>query len=621
MGRQRPTAFPPAALAQAPAITREHTMPAAIEPTSLTTQQLGIRLAVGLCWIVVMLHGVSGLGRALDGAAVAGWAFAAAATGVFLLPWRQRLRWPLMLLVGAGASAVFFLWRAPFDPRLARPMIVTSVGYAYAAFWLATAVSLLTRRVNPGVFLAAALLAGGVIKVESVATSLHAVPPKVVHWIGGTAPHSTLEEYYPPNTTASTRYIANPRNYFHPVDARLARWSLGLNDPSGASKARLVLPDDPKQDRVRVEIEGNPAQVPWHVQLAFAPVQVKQGQQLLLALRVRADKPRTLGVSVAQNRAPWHSLGIYSGETVGTAWRDVVLSFTADADDGQARIVFDLGQDQAAVEIEAVQLRLRATSESVVTPLATEYSVDFRFNNQGCRGVSLPETAGAGRRRVLVLGDSFALGVGVHEADTLSVKLQGLLNARSASARYEVVNCSVSGFATQQERQMYEIQAPHYRPELVILAMVENDYVSWRQDVARGTFFQPEPVDVEFKVLGLVRMNLKLRDKPPVDFSPNLQELLKLGAQVRRDGGRLLVVSFRNNPLNLGNWDLMARTISAGLLGTDIAWLDLGEALLKGRDWHDLLVYPNGDWHPNEIAHRLAAEQIDRHLQDLGWLR
>lgn len=595
-------------------------MPAAIEQTALSTQQLGIRLAAGLCWVVVMLHGVSGFSQPTDRAAVVGWIFAAAATAVFLLPWQQRWRWPLMLAVAAGASASYFWGRPPFNPRAAHSLLVTSVSYAYAAFWLAAAVSLLLRRVNPGVFLAAALLAGGLAGFEALATARDAVPPKVVRWIGGTAPHPVLEEYYPPNTSASTRYIANPRNYFHRVDSRIERWKLGLNDPAGAAVARLVLPDDASQDRVRVEIDSSPAQVPWHVQLSFAPVQVKQGQQLLLALRVRADSPRQLGVSVAQNHAPWQSLGVYSGEAVGTAWRDVVLSFTADADDAQARIVFDLGQDRAAVEIQAVQLRVRATSDSVVTPLAGEYSVDFRFNDQGCRGASLPVAAGAARRRVLVLGDSFALGVGVHEADTLSAKLQGLLNVRSAGAPFDVLNCSVSGFATEQERQMYAIQAPHYRPELVILAMVENDDVSWRQDVARGTFFQAQPIDVEYKVLGLLRRNLKLRDKPPADFSPNLQVLLELGAQVRRDGGRLLVVSFRNNPLNLGQWDLMARTISTGLQGSDIAWLDLGDTLLQGRDWRDLLVYPNGDWHPNEIAHRLAAEQIDRHMQGLGWL-
>ena len=49
-----------------------------------------------------------------------------------------------------------------------------------------------------------------------------------------------------------------------------------------------------------------------------------------------------------------------------------------------------------------------------------------------------------------------------------------------------------------------------------------------------------------------------------------------------------------------------------GLEDTDIPLLVLGDALFKDHSFKDLLVYGEGgvDWHPNEIAHGIAAKEI-----------
>jgi hypothetical protein len=105
--------------------------------------------------------------------------------------------------------------------------------------------------------------------------------------------------------------------------------------------------------------------------------------------------------------------------------------------------------------------------------------------------------------------------------------------------------------------------------------------------------------------------------EPPPDYASSVEELRLLDRAVRGNGGRLAVVVFR-----LGRepeWDELVSAVSDGLRGTGVPFLDLGPALLAADDETDLWVHPS-DAHPNEIAHRIAAEEIARLLEDEGLL-
>jgi hypothetical protein len=54
--------------------------------------------------------------------------------------------------------------------------------------------------------------------------------------------------------------------------------------------------------------------------------------------------------------------------------------------------------------------------------------------------------------------------------------------------------------------------------------------------------------------------------------------------------------------------------MTEGVRGAGIPVHDLGPALLELRRPEELTVHPT-DAHPNEIAHRLAAEEIERFLE------
>ncbi len=100
--------------------------------------------------------------------------------------------------------------------------------------------------------------------------------------------------------------------------------------------------------------------------------------------------------------------------------------------------------------------------------------------------------------------------------------------------------------------------------------------------------------------------------------------VMKLAAlelpEVKENGARLAVVVFRSNS-DYGEheyasiWNQLIETMTEGLKGTGIPLLDLGKPLLEKHGNRDLFVHPT-DFHPNELAHATAADEIVRFLDE-----
>lgn len=97
-------------------------------------------------------------------------------------------------------------------------------------------------------------------------------------------------------------------------------------------------------------------------------------------------------------------------------------------------------------------------------------AVRFATDARGLRATPHPTARAAGTRRVLVVGDSFTQGSQV-EADELFTS--GLERALDG---VEVWNAGVGGYSTLQELRALEPQLRDYRPDLVVLAVFENDF-------------------------------------------------------------------------------------------------------------------------------------------------
>ena len=264
------------------------------------------------------------------------------------------------------------------------------------------------------------------------------------------------------------------------------------------------------------------------------------------------------------------------------------------------------------------------------------WAVEVRYNALRFRDVP-PAPPPRGVRRIVVLGDSFAEGQGVKEADTLARVLERLLEER-APGRYQVRNCGRRGMDFPELFGAFE-DALAYEPDLVIYALTLNDAVQplefrerqrfvndWILDrtqepdalEAPPSLFRPRAFDfVSERVSALVigrqttRFYLDMWSDANRHGWQRTQEYLReMARRLNRRGARLLVAPW---PLFVGMeggypFRPVHETIYRFCLVEGIPHYDL-LSTFAGRPSADLWVHPV-DMHPNEIAHRLAAEAL-----------
>jgi GDSL-like lipase/acylhydrolase family protein len=264
------------------------------------------------------------------------------------------------------------------------------------------------------------------------------------------------------------------------------------------------------------------------------------------------------------------------------------------------------------------------------------WAVELRYNSLRFRDAELgPKPAGV--RRVMVLGDSFTEGQGVKEKDTYPRRLEALLNATD-SGRWEVRNCGRRATDFPELYAAFE-QVLAFEPDVIVYGMVLNDadrsaefqarqtYVNdWILDRGRilegGATTALGPLDsrllamVHDRVEGYRTSQATLRWYRQMYGQPNRagwerteQYLREMNQRARASGARFLVASW---PLlvSLDRYPFadVQETIARFCMAAGIPQHDL-RPVLQGRPTESLWVHPV-DMHPNEIAHRLAAESL-----------
>ena len=113
-----------------------------------------------------------------------------------------------------------------------------------------------------------------------------------------------------------------------------------------------------------------------------------------------------------------------------------------------------------------------------------EFAYDVRINSLGLRGPEIGLTKPAGVRRVAVLGDSYAWGIGARESELFATLIE------QAIPDSQVLNFGVSGYGPVQ----YELltgRVLEFAPEVVVIAFcLGNDFadnVFWR----RNDYYKP----------------------------------------------------------------------------------------------------------------------------------
>jgi hypothetical protein len=405
-----------------------------------------------------------------------------------------------------------------------------------------------------------------------------------------------------PHTTAKVAYPVNPRGYFD-ADGP-SPWRLETHH-AGSSAALVEHQETPGTLRIAIEHADDPT--PWNVQLNERGISVSSGQRYVMTFRARADRPRAFSYGVSMAHDPWESLGFYQEAALGTEWRDFSSGFTLTNGDRNARVHFDLGADSASVEIERVILRDARTGLAIRPAVpAREYSVSYRFNALGCRGGD-PEASVPSARRLLVLGGDNALGFGVHETDTIAARL-ARMQAVAAAGDFDVLNCGQRGLSTREQEQFFSRVAPEYRPNLVLLIMSADDGRS------RGASDAPSTIERMLHSVRWLRQTWRERTRVH-DYRETTEALRQLADDCRQRSAALAVAILRTGDGQ--PWTDLVAAVSSALGSRDVPWIDLGSALLKDRSSRDLQVAP-GDRHANDVAHAIAAVEIDRWLRSRG---
>ncbi len=104
----------------------------------------------------------------------------------------------------------------------------------------------------------------------------------------------------------------------------------------------------------------------------------------------------------------------------------------------------------------------------------------IELNSRGFRDRDHGDVAPAGKKRILLLGDSFAWGYGVEFSDIFFEVLQ------QDSNRYEFINTGHCGYGSDQHILMLKMVADDYSPDAVVLMFVLNDFAYLTQSSAYG---------------------------------------------------------------------------------------------------------------------------------------
>jgi hypothetical protein len=258
-------------------------------------------------------------------------------------------------------------------------------------------------------------------------------------------------------------------------------------------------------------------------------------------------------------------------------------------------------------------------------------------NAAGYRDLPRAPEPAPGVRRLLLLGDSFAWGASVEFDDALPQRLERALTRRRRE-RWEVVSLALPGMNTVDQAAQLEQEGFAYRPDVVLLAYVLNDSEdSVAAEARRAADWaeerrQPAPPSLldRSALLQWVRLRLwatrenrrrvsgylSMYAGDASGWTAGQKALERMGGLCRARGVPLVVAIFPlfGNPLDQRYpfAPLHAKVADAAArAGARV--IDLLPAY-RGLRWDLLVVDGVDDEHPNEIAHRIAANVI---LHDL----
>ncbi|MFO0945742.1 MAG: carbohydrate binding domain-containing protein [Planctomycetota bacterium] len=126
----------------------------------------------------------------------------------------------------------------------------------------------------------------------------------------------------------------------------LAGWQL---EPANVATISAIA-DLPQAARIAFSSPGTGGM------LMSPPVAVRSRQPFVLVFECRSDQPRSITAGIRQAGPGGKSLGLAQRLNLTSKWTTYRLNFQANADEANARVVFDFGSDGRATELKQVSL-------------------------------------------------------------------------------------------------------------------------------------------------------------------------------------------------------------------------------------------------------------------------
>ncbi|MBN8550095.1 MAG: SGNH/GDSL hydrolase family protein [Deltaproteobacteria bacterium] len=233
-----------------------------------------------------------------------------------------------------------------------------------------------------------------------------------------------------------------------------------------------------------------------------------------------------------------------------------------------------------------------------------------------------------GTFRIIVIGDSFTEPGENQYDDSFSKRLERMLNLNKEQPRVEVLNWGVPGSSTAQQALLVQRAVSNFNPDLVVLQITLNDpeFAPYREThnlKNKGT--QKEGLLAHWKSLAFLRSRIA-NSQSREAYVQYYQDLFDQSATWNHFSGAVQkiekITSTANVPLLAVLFPLFSHPLDdsypfkaihqkvTGLLDmTGIKRIDLLSSY-QNIPPERLQVRPGKDSHPNEIAHRIAADSI-----------
>jgi hypothetical protein len=318
--------------------------------------------------------------------------------------------------------------------------------------------------------------------------------------------------------------------------------------------------------------------------------------------------------------------------TRGASVRAGTVTLLCFPDNPRGYFPIDLRDPATRAHYESIGMRRLETTVDV------PFAVESRFNSLVFRGPEFPPRR-PGVRRIVVIGDSFTEGWGVKEEDAYPRVLGERLES-AAPGRFEVLNCGRQNTDFPAMWFLFR-RALELDPDIVVYGMTLTDGMktppmqerldlAYNLPVTRGA--APSSRGPSVRVAGMesvlatlvrdayqsrelnremVRWYLDLYDKPNRQAWYETRQLIqKMNETMDERGGRFVLMLWpvlfqleSGYPLEPAHAKIAEFCGAKGIRLHDLL------PTLRSRDSHTLWVHAL-DRHPNEVAHRVAAESL-----------